>query len=61
MASEQDIETDSPYFPSNSIIPQTILEDLCRLVRNNSSMLCYFRRLTFINQWLLFLPQPFLD
>ena len=60
MASEQDFETDSPYFPSNSIIPQTILEDLCRLVRNYSSMFCYFRGLTF-NQWLLFLPQPFLD
>lgn len=33
MASEQDIESmesDSPFFPSSSIIPQTILDDLCR-------------------------------
>lgn len=33
MASEQDIESiesDSPFFSSSSIIPKTILEDLCR-------------------------------
>lgn len=42
MASEDGIETDSPYFPSNSIIPRTVLEDLCRLVRNYSSVFFYF-------------------
>ena len=32
MASEEVdlIESDSPFFPSGSAIPQTILEDLCR-------------------------------
>nr|XP_058956380.1 m7GpppN-mRNA hydrolase-like [Pocillopora verrucosa] len=29
MASERDVEPDSPVIPSNSIVPQTILEELC--------------------------------
>ena len=60
MASEDGIETDSPYFPSNSIIPQTVLEDLCRLVRNYSCVFFYFVVWLLISAYCFFL-QPFLD
>lgn len=63
MASE-DIETDSPYFPSHSIIPQTILEDLCRLVRNYLSVFFLFRGLaltsafsSFVSRFLINIPE----
>lgn len=41
MASDQYAEADSPYIPSNSIIPQTVLEDLCRWAQKDIFILVW--------------------